>query len=89
MYKTILSAVIAWQYLENSIFFSASPVVRKMQLRAVKISAFLAVGSMTNDADYLTRPESCRKAADKKFFASFLVAAISAAATAVCRCLKV
>ena len=39
---------------------------------------------MTNDADYLTRPESCRKAADKEYFASFLVAAISAAPRAEC-----
>jgi len=41
---------------------------------------------MTNDADYLTRPESCRKAADKSraYFASFLVAAISAAPRSEC-----
>ena len=38
---------------------------------------------MTNDADYHTRPESCRKAADKRP-TSFLVAAISAAPRAKC-----
>ena len=39
---------------------------------------------MTNDADYHTRPESCRKAADKSRPTSFLVAAISAAPRAKC-----
>ena len=44
---------------------------RKIQLRALKISAFLEVGSMTNDPDYLTRPESCRKAVDKSTLLPF------------------
>jgi len=35
------------------------------------VSAFLGVGSITNDADYVTRPESSRKAADKSTLLPF------------------